>query len=85
MVLILDGNSDIGAHVNNQYLSFDLIKGSHKVGFFSQKIPVLFHACATYSVLPYNISAMSYRLTSISLSVEILIKQESKYKKTLVK
>ena len=43
MVLILDGNSEKGAHVMEQYLLFDLdkgfdyIKSSHKFVFLSEK------------------------------------------------
>ena len=61
MVLLLDGNSEIGAHViKEQSLLFalfnasDKIESSHKSNFLPQKR--LFYACATCSELPSNIS-----------------------------
>ena len=49
MVLILDSNSEIGAHVKSN-LCFLTI--------FPKKRPIFLHACATYSELPPNISSM---------------------------
>ena len=66
MVLILDGNSKIGAHVITLlfglFKAFDYIGSSRESDFFSPTRPIFLHACATYSKLPSNISTMSYRV-----------------------
>ena len=57
MVLILDGNTEIGAHVRtNLFKAFDLIKSSHKSDIFSPKRHIFLYACAICSELPSNIS-----------------------------
>ena len=48
MVIILDGDSEIYAHV--------YIDGSHKSDFFIRKKPNVLHACSTCFELPSNIS-----------------------------
>ena len=62
MVLLLDGNSEIGAHVRSNlfYLiwlkTFDQLENSHKSDIFSLERPIFL--CATWSELPPNISNM---------------------------
>ena len=60
VALILDGNSDIGAHVRPFVLfkAFDWIENSDKLYFFSAKRPIYLHACTTCSELPSEISTM---------------------------
>ena len=60
MVLLIDGNSYVGAHVMRYIWYFTglrhLIEGSHKLDFFlTPKRPIFLHACATFSDLPPNI------------------------------
>ena len=60
MLPVLDGYSELGAHVRGQSLLFDLfkafdyIKSCHKSDFFSEKI--FLHACASRFGLPSDIS-----------------------------
>ena len=63
MVLILDGNSEIDAHVRSNLCY--VISSGHSNRYrsvtnlmFYPKRPVFFHACATCSEIPSNISAM---------------------------
>ena len=63
IVLILDGNSEIGAHEELSLLSdllkaFDKIESSHKSHIFYPKGPIFLHACATCSQLPSNLSTI---------------------------
>ena len=50
MVLILDGNSEIGAHVRS--------REQPQIGYSSPKILILLYACATCPELPSNISTL---------------------------
>ena len=64
MVLVLEGNTEIGAHIRSNlcflmFKAFDVIKGSDKSYFFTMKALSL-HACATCSELPSNISIMKW-------------------------
>ena len=65
MVLILDGNSEIGSHVRSNLCCLiclrHLIRSRTLTNriFFSQKITICFHACATCYELPSNISNMA--------------------------
>ena len=65
ILLILDGNTDIGVHIRR--LLWHLICLRHflrsrevtiRIFFFSEKNPILLHACATCFELPSNICAM---------------------------
>ena len=58
MVIILDGNSEIGAHVRSDlgYLFRTFVK--IKSIFFSQIRPFLILTCATYSELPCSINVL---------------------------
>ena len=68
MVIILDGNSEICAHVKSVSLLFDLFKAfdqfesSHKSDSFLSEI--LLHMCATCSELPSNINATRFSFIS---------------------
>ena len=72
MVLILDGNSEIGAHKAN-FLHFICIRHlirSRAVAnrnFFSPKRPIFLHACAICSMLPSNISTVLFWLFTRTL------------------
>ena len=65
MVLILDGNAEIGAHVrgNPCYLicvGIRLNREKAQLGFFSSPRRFIFlHACVTCSELPSNINTMA--------------------------
>ena len=56
MVLILDGNSKIGAHVRGQSLLFDLSKHLIRSRSVRNKKKYILHACAACSELPSNTS-----------------------------
>ena len=61
LVLILDGNSETGANVGSNLCCFICVRHlirsrAVQVGFFSQKNPIILHACTTCSRLPSNIS-----------------------------
>ena len=63
MVLILDVNSEIGAHVRRNWLfglfnAFYKIESSHKSDNFSPKRPIFLYACATHSEKPSYIRTM---------------------------
>ena len=69
MVLILAGNLGINAHVRGNisyYICLMHIIGSRaaEIGF-SKKSPIFFHACATRSQLPSNISTITSRYQSM--------------------
>ena len=59
MVLMVDGISEIGAHVRSNICSlfkaFDYFESSHKSDYLYPKRPVFLHACATCSQLPFYI------------------------------
>ena len=65
MVLILDGNSDIGAHVGSNICYSISLRNSMRSRavknrfFFLRIIPIFLHACATCFVLPSNISTIA--------------------------
>ena len=68
MVLLLNGNSEIGAH-KAQYLLYDLCKAFEFIEsavknsmFLIFKKPIFLHTCATYYELPSNISTMDLPL-----------------------
>ena len=54
MVLVLDGSTEIGAHVKSHCLLIDGIKE-----FEMKSRPTLLHACPTCSDLPSDISTMN--------------------------
>ena len=61
MVVILDGNSETGAHVwrgSGSLTCFVQIDSSRECKIFLLKRPVFLHTCATYSVLPSNTSTI---------------------------
>ena len=64
MVLVLDGNSETGAHIRSTvcflylFKAFDWIESSHKADFFSPKRPTFIYVCATCSELPSNMRTM---------------------------
>ena len=66
-VLILDGGSEHGAHIWGKSGISRFVKGillqrqSQQIHFFSQKIPILLHTCATCSELPSYICIMHKR------------------------
>ena len=80
MVIILDGNSEIDARVRSNLCYLTCPRHSIRSRpfalrmFFSPKIPIFPHACATYSELPRNISTMDlasslfYFFLSLTLS-----------------
>ena len=74
MVLILDGNSEIGVHArsNLRYLVClkQLVKiGSrHKLNIFPPQRPICLHAGFTYSELPSNISTMTKMVVGCRLN-----------------
>ena len=73
MVLILDGNSELGAHARSNLCYstclinrfFQLDRKQSRIGLFSLKSSIFPHACATCSELPYDISTMIYLMVSI--------------------
>ena len=77
MVIVLDGNSEIGEHVNLCYLiclRHLIISRAVKNCIFSSEITNFFHACASYSELPTNISTMDNtrkRMIGLNLGVNI--------------
>ena len=63
MVLILDGNSEIGTHVRRNLWYFIYLGywEQSQIGFSFSIIEVYFlHTCATCSDLPSNVSTMRY-------------------------
>ena len=62
MVLILDGNSEIDAHVRSNFcylICWRLIRFKAATKrFFSRKRPILLHSCATFSESPSHIRTM---------------------------
>ena len=60
MVLILDGNSVIGAH-GDLISSRQMIRSTAVANLKSFKATVYLHACTTCSVLPLNIRTMTQR------------------------
>ena len=56
MVLRLDGNSEIGAHVRNNLCYLICVR--HLIRPEQAQKPILLSACAIYSELPSNISTM---------------------------
>ena len=59
--------------------AFDYLESHYKSDFFSQKRPIFFHACATCSELPSNISTMY--LTFYSQRLESRMMTDRLYKK----
>ena len=61
MVLILEGNSEIGKHGKEQSLLFDMLKAfksSLKSDMFPLQKPIFFHDCATCSEIMSNTTSM---------------------------
>ena len=73
LVLILDGNPEIGANVrsNLSYLicSRHLIRSRNVTDriFFSPKITIFLHACDTCSELPSNISTIVHIIPDVNM------------------
>ena len=67
MILILDDKSVISKVQSLIFVllkAFDWIESSHKSGSFSRKRLIFFHACASFSELPSNLSTMGADLIS---------------------
>ena len=65
IVIILDGNSEIGVHFTKNH--WYLICLRHLITnriLFTMKRPIFFHVCTTCSELPSNISTMILQLDS---------------------
>ena len=62
MVLILDGNSEIGAYVRSQSRLYDLLKASDKIENSHKSYIFFLHGCATCSELPSIISTMAWSI-----------------------
>ena len=66
MVLVLDGNSEIGAHVRSNLFPLFMFKAFGQIEsisqieiyFISLKRPICLHACATCFELPSHIGTM---------------------------
>ena len=59
MVLILDGNSEIGVHVRSNLCNLISFRSREVTNsILSRKTPISLHACVTWSELPSTISAM---------------------------
>ena len=71
MVLILDGNSEIGAHVRNKLCFRHLIRSRAVSNLISlPKTPIYLHACATCSGFSPNISLMLWADILLIISKE---------------
>ena len=70
MVLNLDGNSEIGAHVrSNLCYLICFIESSHKLNsFFPRKDLIFLHTCVTFSELPSNIKTVTIRESAIKVA-----------------
>ena len=63
IVLLLDGNRDIGAHLRSNLCYFICLRHfirsrTVKIWIFSPKSPILLPACTTWFELPSNISTI---------------------------
>ena len=88
MVLIFDGNSDIGSHVRSNFCYLicimHFVRSSAVTNRILQKIPIFLHACATCSELPSNISVMQTPAVEEHEDDQILNKIENRETKAEV-